>query len=83
MRRASTWQRLEEPFAEFMYQMANEASGDETALDAWTERVRDAATVTFRGIVKPLGDSVAAIKASSLVTPVFYSMLHAVGGAET
>lgn len=74
------WQRLEEPFVEFMYQLASEAPEADAALDAWIGWVRDAAKDTFRRVVTSLGDSVAALRASSLVTPTFFSGLRTVGG---
>jgi hypothetical protein len=74
------WQLLEEPFAEFMYQLADEAPEADAALDVWTERVRDVAASTFRGIVTSLGDSPSALKASSRVASAFYSRLRTIGG---
>jgi hypothetical protein len=76
------WQRLEGPFAEFMYRLAHEESEAQAALKDWMGRVREAATGTFRGVVASLGESIPALKATSRVTPSFYSNLKKeVGGA--
>jgi len=75
------WQRLEGPFTEFMYHLAHEESEAQAALKDWIGRVREAATGTFRGVVASLGESIPALKATSRVTPSFYSKLKKVGGA--
>jgi hypothetical protein len=74
------WQRLEEPFTQFIYHLDDDGAGRDAALTEWVRQVRAAARTAFEGVVAGLGESVPALRASALVGPFFAYRLRSVGG---